>query len=376
MSTADVVIVGGGPAGLATAIELAQRGLRATVVDKGAPGHDKPCGEGLMPDGVLRLEELGVVLPAAERQAFRGIRYLDGALRAEARFPEGHGLGIHRPVLHQALVRRAEDLGIDLRWGVAVEGLTDMGVRTREGEIEADWAVGADGLRSRVRRWTDLAAGSSGGRRFGVRRHYRMAPWSELVEVYWVDGCEAYVTPVASGLVGVAVLWGGFKSGFDALLARFPELVRRLEGGAVEGDDRGTGPLDQRVRAVARGRVALIGDAAGYRDAITGEGISLALHQARILATAIASGDLGAYSSAVARLTRLPNALIRLLLIAERRPWLRRRLIATLAREPALFGCLLAIHARQRPVRELGPGGLMRLARGLLTVPPVPGMNS
>jgi flavin-dependent dehydrogenase len=366
-SQIDVLVIGGGPAGLATAIELASRDYGVLVIDRATPPIDKPCGEGLMPDGVLRLEELGVELSADQRAPFRGIRYIEGELRAEARFQEGTGFGVRRPVLHAALCDRAREVGVAFQWQTVVRGLTDEGVETDRGEIEARWTIGADGLRSRVRSWAGLAAPSVGPKRFGVRRHYRCPPWSDLVEVYWSDGCEAYVTPVSREMVGVAILWSGSKTGFDGLLTNFPELMSRLEGAAVTGSDLGTGPFDQRCSSVYRKRVALVGDAAGYRDAITGEGMSLALHQASALADAISVGDLAQYQRAVRGMTALPFRLIGLLLIAERRPWLRHRLLATLAHEPALFSRLLAIHARQRPVRELGAGGLLRLARGLLS---------
>ena len=367
MSTTDVVIIGGGPAGLATAIELSARGITAMVVDRASPAIDKPCGEGVMPDGVLRLAEMGVEVPPTERAPFYGIRYIDGDRRAEARFQEGAGFGIRRPVLHRALHHKAEQVGVRFCWQTVVERLTNEGIETDRGEIKAKWIVGADGLRSRVREWAGLAAASRGARRFGVRRHYECTPWSDLVEVYWSDGCEAYVTPVSTELVGVAILWSGSRGGFDDRLANFPELSERFKDKAVASKDLGTGPLDQRSQAVFRRRVALVGDAAGYRDAITGEGISLSLHQALALANAIATDDMEEYQREFRKLTMLPFALIRLLLIVERRPRLRGRLISTLHKDPALFARLLAIHARQRPARELGAGGVLRLARGILT---------
>lgn len=363
----EVLVVGAGPAGLATAIELANLDIRAVVIDRSGPGIDKPCGEGLMPDGVRRLESLGVRLPPDRRATFYGIRYIDGDLSAEARFRGGVGWGVRRPELHRALVDRAQEKGVVLLWNTTVEALGDRSVDTSRGPVRARWIVGADGLRSKVRRWAQLDAGTRRRARFGARRHYAIPPWSDRVEVYWSDSCEAYVTPVSQQEVGVAVLWGGYKASFDDHLGRFPRLMERLEGAAVTSSDRGTGPLDQRVKRVAEGRLALVGDAAGYRDAITGEGISVALHQASALAEAIQVSDMAQYQRAVRRLTVLPFALIRGLLIAERRPWLRRRLIKTLARDPALFGRLLAIHARELPPRDLGAGGLARLARGLLT---------
>lgn len=362
---AQVLVVGGGPAGLATAIEARRRGLDVLVVDRGEPPIDKACGEGLMPDGVERLEALGVYLDPGAVWPFRGIRYLDGELVAEAEFPAGVGLGVRRPVLHGAMVRRAEELGVRISWKVTARGLVSGGVESDRGRLAADWVVGADGLHSRVRRWAGLEGPSKGPRRFGVRRHYGREPWSDRVEVHWADRCEAYVTPVSGREVGVALLWSGEKGDFERRLERFPGLMARLRGAPVTSRDRGAGPFDQRPRAVVRGRVALVGDAAGYRDAITGEGLSLTFHQAAALGAALAAGELRPYAAAVRRLTALPFALIRALLLAERRPLLRRRLMATLARDPTLFRRLLAIHARQVPLRALGLGPAYRLARGL-----------
>ena len=90
--------------------------------------------------------------------------------------------------------------------------------------------MAADGLHSRLRRWSGLAGREARWKRFGVRRHFAMEPWSRFVEVYWGDGCEAYVTPVADDLVGVAILWSGRKAGFDGLIGQFPLLQSRLAG--------------------------------------------------------------------------------------------------------------------------------------------------
>lgn len=351
---AEVLIVGGGPAGLATAIAARRQGLDVVVVDRARPPIDKACGEGLMPDGLALLRELGVELDRERLQPFHGIRYLDGEVVAEGRFPGVTGAGIRRLDLHRALVRRAEEVGVRLRWGVRVEGLTDSGVETPAGPFAARWIVGADGLHSRIRRWAGLGGRESGVRRFGVRRHFAIAPWSDCVEVYWAEDCEAYVTPVAPDEVGVAMLWSGWKSDFDGLMARFPRLRERLAGAEPRSRDRGAGPLRQRVRRVARGRVALVGDASGYFDAITGEGLSLAFHQAVALAAALRRGDLASYGRRHRRIGRLPNTLTGLLLLVEKRPRLRRRLVRAFAREPGLFSRLLAVHVRELSVLRLG----------------------
>ena len=416
--TGNVIVVGGGPAGLAVAIHARLAGLPVTVVDRARPPIDKPCGEGLMPDGVARLTALGVELPASARP-FRGIRYLDEQTVAEGRFPPAGasvggdavtGLGIRRTELHAAMVRRAEELGVELGWGERVDRVLEgdacpggaaVGVVTAEGRVVTGrWLVGADGLLSRVRghvAGVGRAAGrgrrDGGGpeRRFGVRRHLRLVPWTDLVEVHWADpggGAEAYVTPVGPETVGIAMLWSperlaGVK-GFDELLACFPRLAERVAGApaasrGLDRDshrDRGCGPLAQRVPAVARGRIALVGDAGGYLDAITGEGLSLAFHQADALVRTITrcdrgeATDLREYARAHHRLRRLPEGLIRLLLFVEHRPALRRRVLRGLAAEPALFDRILGVHARTLRPRELlaggGFGGVLRFAGHLL----------
>lgn len=358
----DVLIVGGGPAGLATAIRARLAGMSAAVLDRARPPIDKACGEGLMPDAVARLREIGV---EPRGFPFRGIRYFDAGRMAEGVFPQvcpqAGGLGVRRTELHAALVRRAEEVGVGLRWGVKAEGLGKDGVETDQGPVQARWIVGADGLRSRVRRWAGLDGGEAPLRRFGVRRHFAIPPWSDFVEVYWGPGCEAYVTPVAPDQVGAAFLWSGRKAGFDDLLETLPDLKARLAGAPAASRDLGTGPLRQRARAVRRGNVALVGDAAGYYDAITGEGMAVAFHESAALVEALVAGDLDRYAAAHRAINRLPNFVTGLVLALESRPRLRARAVRALAAEPALFSKLLGIHARTLSPRRLGMGAL-RLA--------------
>ena len=368
-------MVGGGPAGLATAIGARLAGLEVTVLDRSRPEIDKACGEGLMPDAAAHLRAIGVELDPSESFPFRGIRYIDGGdggvggiggITAEGVFPGKGGLGVRRLALHRALVRRAEEVGVRLAWGTLVKGLPPgppyAGVMTDSGLIPARWIAGADGLNSRMRRWANLAGRPDPVRRFGVRRHFAMAPWSDFVEVTWGPGCEAYVTPVDAGQVGIALLWSGGPSDFDTLLAHFPDLRDRVAGAPVTSRDRGAGPLHQRVRGVVRGNLALVGDAAGYLDAITGEGLAVAFHEAAALVEAVRGGDLAPYAAAYRRINRLPNTLTALVLALERRPRLRARAIRALAAEPALFSRLLGIHGRTLPARDLGLEGALRLA--------------
>ena len=366
----DIAIVGGGPVGLVTAILARREGLSVAVLDKRRPPIDKACGEGLMPDGVQLLSSLGWKTEPGSSSPITGIRYLDGDRAAEADFAGGQGLGIRRSVLHRGLTVLAEQSGVELFFGTRVTGLGDQGLTIGGRRIDARWIVGADGVHSRVRRWSGLDGRESRHRRVGLRRHFYVRPWTEKVEVYWADRCEAYVTPVSPAEVGIAMLWGGEKNAnrrtFDQLLARFPVLGARLAGAPAASAERGAGPLYRLARRFHRGRVALVGDAAGYLDAITGEGLSLGFHQARALVAAIVDEDLDRYTEDVRRLVAFPFLLVRALLFAERRPWLRRRMVAALARDPELFARLLAIHARQLPPSSLGSGGAMRLLGGLL----------
>ncbi len=358
----DIGIVGGGPAGLATAIAARLRGLTVEVFDRGTPPIDKACGEGIMPDGIERLENWGVTLSPSESSPFVGIRFVDGDLAVAGRFPGGPGLAVRRTHLHEQLVERAAELGVVMHWQTRVQGLGSGALLLEGRERPFRYLVGADGLHSKMRSWVGLAGPPATHRRFGVRRHFACPPWSDHVEVHWADRCEAYVTGTGPDRVGVAMLWSGETADFDALLHRFPVLEARLAGAAAESRDRGAGPLRQRTRGAVSGNVALVGDAAGYVDAITGEGLSLAFGEAEALAESMAGADLGRYARAHRRLRRVPEAMTTLLLVAERQPRKRRRFLRMVARYPQLFDRLLAIHARQLPPRSLGALGAVRLA--------------
>lgn len=355
---ADYAIVGGGPAGLSVAIEAALAGKRAVVVERCRGPVDKACGEGLMPPGVARLRAMGVEVPAWGSHPFTGIRYVDGDVVAEGSFPEGPGLGVRRLALSEAMRARAVALGTTilegteaLGWAEDAEGVT---LETTRGPVRARWLVAADGLHSRVRKDAGIEATplATKGRRLGIRRHFTVTPWSDKVEVWWGDGVEAYVTPVGPERVGVAFLWSGGKGDHDSLLARFPALAARL--GPPESAVRGAGPFGVRVARRTRGRVLLVGDAAGYLDALTGEGLSLAWECAEALVKRTVAGEPAAYESDWARITRRHLLFTGLLLQVARRPWLRRRVVRALRRSPMGFSGFLALNTGfYSPVRAL-----------------------
>jgi len=351
----DVAIAGGGPAGLAVAIEAAARGLSAVVLERRRWPSDKACGEGLMPAGVHALARLGVEIGGDGCTPFVGIRYLqeDGTVAA-ARFAGAGGLGVRRTALSDALAARARGLGAVLRENCAVEGFhqqaQSVSVRTSAGSIDARILVAADGLASPLRRLAGLEGGRGPTRRFGVRRHYALAPWSDHVDVHWADGAEAYVTPAGPRCVGVAFLWDQARLGrqsFDALLDRFPLLRERLEGAEVASEDRGAGPLERSAQGCVAGRVVLAGDAAGYVDALSGEGLSLAFGHAAALGAHLEDAcDRGApalasYERSVAQAFRRYASLTRGLLLLSRHPVLRRRAVRVLAARPELFSWIV-----------------------------------
>jgi flavin-dependent dehydrogenase len=203
-------------------------------------------------------------------------------------------------------------------------GVTAAGVR-------AKWLVAADGLHSAVRRGVGIRAAAGRPRRYGVRRHFRVPVWSEFVEVHWSRWGEAYVTPVEPDLVGVAILSRGQPD-----LAWFPRLAERLAG-AERGPARGCGPLRQVVSRRVAGRVLLVGDAAGYEDALTGEGISLAVRQAAAVVKAVVDDDPSSYETAWHRITRDYRLLTRGLVLASTPRVVRRAIVPAGALLPRAF---------------------------------------
>jgi flavin-dependent dehydrogenase len=336
MFDTDVYIIGGGPAGLAAGIAARKQGLRVTVADGNWPPIDKACGEGLMPDSRESAARLGIELPESMGFRFRGIRFHGGGRSVEADFPGGSGIGLRRTVLHQALVQAAVQAGVELRWGSPVSDI---------GGLKARWIIGADGSGSRVRRWAGLDSCLFNTRRYAFRQHFAIAPWTDCMEIYWGEGCQIYVTPVGAQEVCVALMSRAPElRAAEALERFFPALHERLAGSDVVSRERGAVTATMRLRAVARGNVALIGDASGSVDAITGEGICLSFRQAELLARAMAAGDLASYNRAHPRLARRPHLMAKAMLMLDRGPAIRRVALGAMSAQPWIFEKLLAVH--------------------------------
>lgn len=365
----DVLIVGGGPAGLATGIALRQRCLSVVVADLARPPIDKACGEGLMPQTVAELKTLGVALGPSQAIPFRGIRFLGEGRMAEGTFPEAFGLGIRRTTLHRALAERAAQVGVQSLWGTRVKRIDRGEVSLDSGKVLCRWIIGADGQNSLVRKWAGLDRGCPEKTRFGFRQHFRVAPWTDFVEVHWGYNCQIVVTPVNPDEVCLVVTSRTPQLRLKEALAQFPEITRRLEGCRAITKNLGAISALRIIRRVCRGPFALVGDASGSVDSLTGEGLGLAFQQASALAQALANGDLTQYEVAHRRINRPPEMMSRLLLAMENRAWLRRRALAALAKEPHLFERLLAVHAGTFSPLTFGFGNFFRLGWRLLSNP-------
>ena len=353
----DVFIVGGGPAGLATAIAARSHGFSVVVADGAVPPIDKPCGEGLMPDGVEALHGLGITIPEGEGYPFRGIRFVSDGTKAEATFPRGTAHGIRRTHLHRVLLDHAAACGVRMLWQAAVTGLHPEGALVAGELARARWVVGADGASSRVRGWSNLDQHEVGALqkrnlRFAFRRHYRVTPWTDFMELHWGLHCQIYATPVGREEVCVAMISHNPKLRLEDALGEFPELCARLENAEHTSSERGAITVMRSLRRVYHGRTVLVGDASGGVDAITGEGLCLAFRQAALLGECLASGDLAHYQKGHRRLIRRPAFMARLMLFMAKHPHLRRRTMQVFQSNPRSFAGMLALHVGEGSTRD------------------------
>jgi menaquinone-9 beta-reductase len=340
----DVLIVGGGPAGLATAIASRQKGLRAFVLDCRVPPIDKPCGEGLLPEGVAALRVLGVELNSQVAAPLAGLEFFDGSNRARAEFRRGQAWGVRRTTLHQLLLAKAVELGVNFEWGAKLSELGPNAVRLGSREIRPRWLVGADGVESSVRKAAGIRMQRGRRARFGFRRHYATAPWSNFVEVYWAHDSQLSVTPTGANEICVSLLTTNPLLRVDRAIELFPGVAARLNGATPTSPERGAVIATSWTATTHRGSAVLVGDAGGTVDAITGLGVGLAFQQALALADALSSGDLKAYQRSHAKILRIPRFMNGLLLAMSALPMLRNKVLKLFASHPNLFREMLSAH--------------------------------
>jgi flavin-dependent dehydrogenase len=345
MTQFDIAVVGAGPVGLAAAIEGRMRGLSVLLIEQRTGVIDKACGEGLMPGALPLLARLGV---AVEGKPLRGVTYRQGTRAVTHRFAGGGGLGVRRTTLHDALSARADELGVQrltAKVSGVYSGVDDVTVSSDSDDVTARYLLACDGLHSTVARLTGLAARApQRARRYGVRQHYAVAPWSDTIEVYYADGAEFYVTPVTDDVVGIAML-AGQRVDYQTALEAVPDLAERLRDAEPASSRRGAGPFRQRTRARTSGRILLVGDASGYVDAITGEGLRLGMAQARVAVQSVGAARPKDYERAWRRETRDFRLLTTGLVALATSP-LRGTIVPLAARFPGLFGRIVERLAR------------------------------
>jgi len=387
----DVIIIGGGPAGLLAGIVCARHQLRTLLVEKKTFPINKPCGEGIMPTGLACLEKLGVQvhLSSKPHSPFQGIRYISPQGRtAEATFAEGVGWGMQRTVLSEGLYECAKqwpNLTIvektSPRLNRDLSG--NLEVKVEEQWFQPNLLIGADGLFSQVRHWAGLEGPKQSLRRWGVRQHIEHAPWCDLVEVHWKPGVEAYVTPTSPHSIGIAFLWDfkkrksiqGGSQLFSSLLEAFPRLKSKIQGSEFLDTPLAIGPFHRVATSPVASNIILMGDAAGYLDAITGEGISLATEQALALEKIVipdllqdhppSQKTLHQYRHAYQKILTPYTQVTQLVLWLRQHPWLLERVISSLNPNPDIFQHLLSANMGTTPFWIAQPKQWIRFGKGV-----------
>lgn len=384
---ADVAVIGGGPVGAVLAGFLGQAGRRVIVLEKSRFPRDKPCGEGLMPSGVQVLRRLGIDLPGAGFPVVEGVRYrLPGGRSVCGSFRSGPGCGVRRLRLDAFLAERVTGIpGVELRIGCTARAARPeadrVHVETDAGELTAGVLVGADGIRSSVARWLGMALPPRGPVRYAVLGHLcrpgrpdraeRDAELADEIVVSLLGSTEVYAAPSGPEEVLVAVL--GPRGALRQPGVTVPDSYRSLVGQAhpelasaqLTGRVWGAGPFRVGPARVAEGRTFLVGDAAGFLDPLTGDGIAAGLAQAEALAGfLVAEPDTAAARFRVWRAGqwRRRRFVTALALALSGSATLGRRALAGLARRPGALQSLLEVNDGTRGLRSLGPRDWAALA--------------
>jgi flavin-dependent dehydrogenase len=394
----DAIVVGAGPAGAATAILLAERGLEVLVLDRAAFPRPKLCGEYLSPEAGRVLDRLGVLkaLDAAGAVPLGGMRItapdgrvVVGRYRAVGAWRpyRDHALAIPRETLDATLADRLRTVPVDFRERVRV---TD--VRVEDARVVGVEAVDADGAACSFRAPLVVAAdgrASVVAHRLGLHRPHplqRMAlvtylrglgDTTDLGEIFVDPPDYAILNPVAPGRVNMSLVVPladaarfsrRLDTFFAARVAQLTHLARRVTGAEVVARVRALGPLAYRVATPTVGGVLLVGDAAGFYDPFTGEGVFTALRSAELAAdtaaAAVRSGDCSAaslapYYRARRALFAGKERLTHGLQLVIRRRHLANVAARLLAARPAMLDAVLGVIGDFVPPRALLTSGAL-----------------
>jgi menaquinone-9 beta-reductase len=306
----EVVVVGGGPAGAATAGLLAQAGHDVLLLDRAAFPRPKACAEYASPETERVLARMGA-LSAVEDAGLRRLRGISvfgrGGATWQLEHRDGSGarpsFALPRTQVDAALLNWARARGVEVRERQVARRIlvndrqghvVDAVEAGRERAVRATLLIGADGVRSVVARDLGVSRPLSWPRRLGVVAHYQGLNGSlDRAELHLEHDAYCGVTPYSDDCATVSLVQplgarptraGGLESLFDGLLLRFPSVASRLQTARRVDRPRGVGPLGQRVTAPFAAGALLVGDAAGFFDPLTGEGIFRALRGAELAA--------------------------------------------------------------------------------------------
>lgn len=379
MSDWDVVVVGAGPAGSVSAAEFAKRGYRVALLDRSRFPRHKACAEFMSPGvgAVARRLDLRDLIQAESPCTVPGMEVVSPKGRTlrlqywsegRQRFAET----LSRQRLDACLVAHAEACGVTLFTGVtAREPLRDghrvIGVKASSAGsplcFSAPLTVVADGHRSTIARALDLAVVARWPVRLGLVAHYEgpAALRDGFGQMHIGPGGYCGVAPLPDGYLNVALVVRGdalkstglpATSYFDAWIDGMPALRRLLSGASRVSPVRGVGPIGSRVRAASCAGALLVGDAAGFFDPFTGEGIYRALRGAELAAqvghSALLQQDVSArflrrYDVLRARSFRQKHAVTALVQLFVQYPALMEYALPRLAERPRSLRTLGAV---------------------------------